>query len=106
MHQFLISVKNDDIDSVIRYINSRQDPKELMKIIDQKGKSALHFAAEYGTLRICELLIEKEFLINIQDNESNIPLHYAVKNGFYDIVEFLVENGSLIDTTTYVLFIY
>lgn len=55
-------------------------------------------AAEYGDIRIIEILLENGAEINSTNTWGDTPLHAAAYNGHHECCEFLVENGAIVDT--------
>jgi ankyrin repeat protein len=49
-------------------------------------------AAQYGSFRICELLINAGYNVNAQNFQGNTPLHYAINFFHRKIVNLLIEN--------------
>lgn len=75
--------------------------------IDNKGKTQLHYASEYGNMEVALAILNngKEIVdVNIRDNDGFTPLHYAVKRGYnpidnptlgnIDMVSLLLANGA------------
>jgi ankyrin repeat protein len=54
-------------------------------------------AADYGEIRIIEVLLENGAEINSTNEWGEIPLHFAAYNGYHDCCEFLIENGAIVD---------
>ena len=61
-----------------------------VNVKDDYQKTPLHGAAEYGSKKVVETLIEKGADIHVLDDESNTPLHNASE----DTVECLIEHGA------------
>jgi len=64
-------------DLLVGWIN-----KEILSInlVDQKEKSVLHYAAEYGFDAVIEKLLAGGVNVNCCDVKNKTPLHYAAKN--------------------------
>ena len=62
--------------------------------IDDVGRSPLHYVAQNGQLKVCELLVEYGLDINQQDEEGCSPLHLAIINSKIRTVKFLVSKGA------------
>lgn len=61
---------------------------------DEKGKTALHLAAERGYYDIAALLVAQGALTNAQDVNHNTPLHLAVSIGHYPLALLLIQNKA------------
>jgi ankyrin repeat protein len=64
--------------------------------IDEKdsfGYTALEYAAQAGSKKIVELLIEKNIIIPIDPPNGNRLLHFSVQNGLRNLMKILVEKG-------------
>lgn len=66
-----------------------------VNVIDNDGRSLLHYAARVGDLRIIKILI-KNFNANIDiiNKDEQTPLLQAALNGHEDIVEYLIKNNA------------
>lgn len=58
-----------------------------VNIVDEQGRTLLHFAAERGKFAIVRMLLRMGANINQQDNEEKTPLHYAV-------IEYVDQEGQ------------
>jgi len=58
------------------------------------GATLLHYAAEYGSPKIVEFLLERGADPNVQDNNGWTPLHFAVKSCHVDVVRVLLDHGA------------
>ena len=56
--------------------------------------SFLHSAANYGSLDIVKLLINRGINVNVRDENSNTALHFAVKERHARVISFLVRQGA------------
>lgn len=76
------------------------DSKRLNPMIkDNKGRSAIHFAAATGSKEVLEVLItenptKKHIVIDAQDNTGLTAVHYAAMNNSMKCLGLLVENGA------------
>ena len=58
------------------------------------GATLLHYAAEYGSPKIVEFLLERGADPNVQYNSGWTPLHYAAKNCRVGVVRVLLDHGA------------
>lgn len=49
--------------------------------VDEKRKTPLHFAADYGRIEIVKILIAGCASLDIKDDSGRTPLHLASKSG-------------------------
>ena len=56
-------------------------------VFDHEGRSALHLAAEFGSIEVCEALLSKNAFINSKA-KTGMYCIYALKNKYYYIVHF------------------
>jgi len=61
---------------------------------DDYGKTALHYAAEFGQKKIAELLLANKAEVDPTTNLGVTPLHMAASNGQKDIVRLLLLMGA------------
>ena len=61
---------------------------------DNKGRTALHFAAWAGQAEICEFLVKNNAKIDCKDKERLRPLHLAAHNGHMQLCEVLLDQGA------------
>ncbi|KAL2349185.1 hypothetical protein Fmac_003185 [Flemingia macrophylla] len=61
------------------------------------GRTALHYAASKGWLKIAEILISHNAKINIKDKVGCTPLHRAASTGKSEMCELLIEEGADVD---------
>lgn len=62
--------------------------------LDDKGRSALHWAAFFGSMEMVKCIIECGGDVNIQDSLGWTPLHCAAVAGHAAVVAYLVEKGA------------
>jgi ankyrin repeat protein len=74
----------------------KSDPNFLKT---QDGKTPLHYAAQYGSTDVAQLLVDHGGDAAAKDFNDVTPLHEAAENGFKEIVELLVRNGADLDAT-------
>ena len=56
------------------------------------GETPIHYAAEYGHLEVCQLIIQTVDEKNPKNNEGRTPLHYAARWGKASICELIMKN--------------
>ena len=61
---------------------------------DWTGKTALHYAAEYGHLEIAELLLNNGADVNRRDDDKATPLYFAAAGGFLEVARLLLIYGA------------
>lgn len=89
------STSFDDV--VLRLIGKMR--RSDFEIQDGTGRTPLHVAADYGSRRIVQELIDKGANIEAKDNASRTPLLRAVKAGHTDLVLILLERGAEMEVT-------
>jgi ankyrin repeat protein len=68
--------------------------KEFLDAMDNKGKTALHFAVQSGFFEISEHLINCGCNVDAQNIGGQTALHYAVFQQYPSIVKLLLANGA------------
>ncbi|KAH3776684.1 ankyrin-1-like [Dreissena polymorpha] len=66
--------------------------------VDDQGRSALHWAAEYGYMRVVYTLVDAGWDVNLLDNKRHSPLHVACDHRNGNVAACLISNGSRIRT--------
>lgn len=104
----LFEEKSDQDDNVklLEAAKSGKDSKVKLLIaqgcskdyVDERGRTALHWAAEYGYIRAVHILIEAEWDINLQDSNGQTPLHVGCDHRNGNIVVSLISHGCIIRT--------
>ena len=64
-----------------------------VKKIDNRGRSALHYAASKGNTLICELLLDNKAEIFSSDFLGNNPIHISAYNNHINTLFFLANKG-------------
>ncbi|MFA5250645.1 MAG: ankyrin repeat domain-containing protein, partial [Parachlamydiales bacterium] len=62
--------------------------------VDEKGRSALFWAAAKGHLPIVKLLIEAQASVDLADEKGQTPLAMAINNGHTETADFLLTHGA------------
>ena len=66
-----------------------------VNVVDgEERKTGLHYAAFWGNIAICELLLESGAKINIEDKEGDGPLHTAARRKKAAVCELLVAHRA------------
>lgn len=72
-------------------------------MFDHEGRSALHLASEYGSIEVCEALLNKNAFINSKTKTGWTSLHYASMKGYSTLVQDLIKkHNATIDSLTMV----
>ncbi len=66
----------------------------MVEVPSRLGLRPLNYAALYGVLETCKVLVESGALVNTQDTNGHTPLHYAAARGHLDVCKLLVESGA------------
>ncbi|KAL4234703.1 hypothetical protein ACF0H5_006345 [Mactra antiquata] len=66
--------------------------------VDENGRSALHWAAEYGYMRVVYTLVDFGWDINLTDNKKQTPLHVACDHHNGNVAACMISNGCKIRT--------
>ncbi len=66
------------------------EPHVLVNECDDRGRTALHLAAQGGNIKISKLLLEHGAIVNSQDDEGETPLHLSSSAS---MMMFLLEEG-------------
>ena len=73
-------------------------------VFDHQGRSALHLAAEFGSIEVCEALLNKNAFINSKAKTGWTSLHNAACYGYAALVEYLItKHNATIDSLTMVI---
>ncbi len=86
----------NDITTVRAHIAAGTD---VDTVDDWTGKTALHYAAEYGHLEIAELLLASGAAVDRRDDDQTTPLHFAAIGGFEEVVVLLLANGAEVNAS-------
>lgn len=86
--EYTLNSDTRGIDSLLK-----SDPTCINQI-DQRGASALHYAAWIGDTISADLLLKYSADINQQDNSNSTPMLWAIYNRNYDMVKFLIKHNA------------
>lgn len=91
---FLLVCSNNtvELERQIRSCSSSEQKANLSNLADSnQGMTLLMYAAFYGNITICRLLIESGAQLCRRDNTERNALFYAVTSQSYDVVKYLLE---------------
>jgi uncharacterized protein len=80
-------------DQVIRLLQAGRDPN----LADDKGETALHYAAQLGDQQMIQALLYFKAAIDPRDQFGNTPLHWAAQSGNTAVIQMLVDAKAAID---------
>src|SRR5690606_5107088 len=88
---FLIACENGN--RKIAELLLEQEVSEV-NYADEKGRTALHYAAHRGYRAICEALIAKGADINYEDHNGETPLFFATLQSQTQVINLLLNSGA------------
>ena len=81
------AMRNNHKDIVKWLLNYNKDMvNKKINEKDETGKTALHYASEYGCREVVEMLLNRGADVNIHDDGGQTSLHWASINGYYEIL--------------------
>jgi ankyrin repeat protein len=80
-------------DDVIRMLQGGKLPSGT----DDAGETALHYAAQFGDLRMMQALLYYKAPIDARDQFGNTPLHWAAQRGDTASMQMLLDAKATID---------
>ncbi|RDD43578.1 Leucine-rich repeat serine/threonine-protein kinase 1 [Trichoplax sp. H2] len=92
-----IAARYDNIELLQQLLDEQE--KTNISSHDERGRTALHTAAEMGSARCLTELVNRGLPVNIvsyPDDFCSTPLHHAAKCGHYRCVTILLDAGAVI----------
>jgi ankyrin repeat protein len=80
-------------DELIRVLQNGRQPDSP----DEKGETALHYAAQLGDQKMVQALLYYKASIDPRDQFGNTPLHWAAQRGNATILQILIDAKAAID---------
>lgn len=80
-------------DELIRLLQGGRPPN----LPDDKGETALHYAAQLGDQRMVEALLYYKASIDPRDQFGDTPLHWAAQRGNVAILQMLIDAKAAVD---------
>ena len=74
-----------------------EEEEKKIEECDKFQMTPLHYAAEFGHIKVTKFLIEKGANIEVENEDGNTPLHEAVDGGHFEVVKYLIEKGAQLD---------
>lgn len=86
LHYIVASDNDYELAQELVFIFRQIGQFQFLTIMDNQGRTPLHWAVMSGSVRMVKLLIENEVPLNIQDYDGNTPIHSAIAaiNKFQD----------------------
>ena len=94
--QFLRYAKDGDLPRVKNMV-------EVMKVDVRctvqhtEGDTALHRAAKYGQLHVCEYLLSRRAPLDVENELGEQPLHKAAEGGNLTVIDLFLKHGARIN---------
>jgi ankyrin repeat protein len=87
------------IDDLTAFVAKNQELLLVPEHGMEGGRTLLHIAASYGSIKVCEELIGLGISINTSAVSAGgkLPIGEAAARGHLDLVSWLIEHGSLVD---------
>ncbi|XP_073404886.1 histone-lysine N-methyltransferase EHMT2 isoform X3 [Dendrobates tinctorius] len=92
--QLYLSVKGGELQKVLLMLMDNQDSSFLND--HQLKRSALHAAAQRGSMELCHILIQAGANFNATDKVLRTPLLEAVVNNHLEVAKYLVQCGACV----------
>ncbi|XP_069112495.1 serine/threonine-protein phosphatase 6 regulatory ankyrin repeat subunit B-like [Argopecten irradians] len=89
---FLLEAVKAGKESQVRSILSNSCYRNI-DYVDCRGRTALHWATEYGYKNIIRLLLDSKWSPDLPDNKGQTPLHIACNHHKTDIATWLIRLG-------------
>ncbi len=99
----ILDIKDENHRWTALYIALKNDYSDAFNIlitagasldIFVNGQTALHVAADNGSLKVCKILIENGAQVNTQDMFGRTPLQYAALDGHLGVCKVLIDAGG------------
>src|SRR5207249_10340548 len=75
-----------------------EEKPKLVKLVDQMDYGTpLHWAAVYGQVEACQVLLDRGADVTAVDDCDATPLFWAISTGEIDAVRLLLEHGSSLE---------
>lgn len=97
------SERNNLVDDLIKKIKDLVIRGASAAVADRNSRTAAHYAAEYGSKKLMQYLLENSDVINAlnkKDNNGFTPLHQAMFSGSKDLVEYMMDTSARNDMVT------
>lgn len=89
MANYFLDALNNKVDTIQKYLRYGN-----VNIIDDNGKSLLHYAARGNAMEVSKLLLDNYINPNITDNNGETALFEAVLRGEIGLVKLLLRNKA------------
>jgi ankyrin repeat protein len=87
-----VQAAKGNVDNVVTLLD--EDPK-LVNLVDKMDYGTpLHWAAIYGQVSTCKVLIAGGANLEAVDDCGQTPLWWAIRTGEYEVVRFLLARGA------------
>ena len=97
LHEACVTKRNPDLELVKILCNHKISTNLNPNIVDEFGRTALHYACFHGHFEIVKKLCWIDADIKIADRDGHTPLTSAMEQFHYEIVDFLLNNHPFDD---------
>ncbi|KAH7853844.1 hypothetical protein Vadar_007237 [Vaccinium darrowii] len=90
-----VAVRSKGRNHFVRKLLEKMTPQDVVNLVDDRGWTALHFAAAGGNIEGARMLVNKNSVLpNVVDGDGLTPLDYGASWGHREMVLYLLEVTS------------
>ncbi|XP_062521414.1 26S proteasome non-ATPase regulatory subunit 10-like [Corticium candelabrum] len=94
--QFLGYAKDGDL-SKVKVMVEKMKVDVCCTVLHTEGDTALHRAAKYGQMHVCEYLLSRGSPLDVENELGEQPLHKAAEGGNLTVIDLFLKHGAQIN---------